>query len=74
MADKFDETKDKATDAMGGTDKAKDGMQSAADKADRETVGANQTRSQGQDAASTARRMEERSNPDATRRHVVPTT
>ena len=40
MSDKFDEMKDKATDAMGEHgDKAKEGMQSAADKADEKTGG-----------------------------------
>jgi hypothetical protein len=40
MSDKFDEMKDKATDATGEhSDQAKDGMQSAADKADEKTGG-----------------------------------
>jgi hypothetical protein len=55
MADRFDETKDKATDAMGGTDKAKDGMQSAADKADEMTGGRHSDQiDKGQDAHRTS--------------------
>jgi hypothetical protein len=58
MADKYDEMKDKATDAV-GTDQAKDGMRGAADEAD-EMTGGQHTDSidKGMDAASD--KMDER--------------
>ena len=40
MADKFDELKDRGQDAVGGNaDKAKDGVDTAADKVDEKTGG-----------------------------------